>query len=446
MPQDPKLERVPTFLETLIQSLLPNMADPVAMEDNARLLQQGGSGNTPERMKKILTVAGRGVADAAFGAAKSQVPESPEDIALQFGPLGPALAGLPFAAYKKFLPHGKLFHGSPSAGKIAETGIDVSRFDTDDVLGSWFHAAEDPEYANEYANGMKRGGKSAGVLPLTPKAENVLDLVEPNLEDMATAIGQMDERSRFHLLERYKKARRELPENFPTSPEQSDAELGLLRSHGLSPVHHSPGSITKENLPVKVLAEHVRLSPEQLNNLPFDAIRYKDNQYNSWAMKPEGVISTAYGGEIPFVGTTDRLPNTKIIVDQSGGAVRMERSPQWWDSGVYEPINSGAIEAENQAHKRSFMGEKRLAALPVTQQREIRGLPAVFSDQAIAGQREQIEGLFRLFSDPKLKMDTSHSMIDPLARLFSAYNPDTALNVVKPNALVPMRRIVLDKP
>lgn len=91
MPQDPKLERVPTFLETLIQSLLPNMADPVAMEDNARLLQQGGSGNTPERMKKILTVAGRGVADAAFGAAKSQVPESPEDIALQFGPLGPAL-------------------------------------------------------------------------------------------------------------------------------------------------------------------------------------------------------------------------------------------------------------------------------------------------------------------------------------------------------------------
>lgn len=91
MPQDPKLERVPTFLETLIQSLLPNMADPVAMEDNARLLQQGGSGNTPERMKKILTVAGRGVADAAFGAAKSQVPESPEDIALQFGPLGPAV-------------------------------------------------------------------------------------------------------------------------------------------------------------------------------------------------------------------------------------------------------------------------------------------------------------------------------------------------------------------
>lgn len=91
MPQDPQLERVPTFWESLLQSLLPNMANEDAMAENARLLQQGGNGNTPEKMQKIITAAGHGVADATYGAVKSQIPDSAEDAVLEYGPLGPAV-------------------------------------------------------------------------------------------------------------------------------------------------------------------------------------------------------------------------------------------------------------------------------------------------------------------------------------------------------------------
>lgn len=92
MPQDqPKIERVPTFWETLMQQLLPTLQNPDAMEENAQLLQQGGSGNSPEKMAKILQVAGRGVADAAGAGVRANTPQSMEDVALEMSPLGPAV-------------------------------------------------------------------------------------------------------------------------------------------------------------------------------------------------------------------------------------------------------------------------------------------------------------------------------------------------------------------
>lgn len=96
MPQDqPRLERVPTFWEALIAEYLPNLANPTAMEENATLLQQGKGGNTPERMAKVLQVAGRGLADSVFGAGKSQVPQSAEEIGMELSPLGKAIGLIP---------------------------------------------------------------------------------------------------------------------------------------------------------------------------------------------------------------------------------------------------------------------------------------------------------------------------------------------------------------
>lgn len=96
------------------------------------LLQTAQNPGTPQNMMRILGVAGEGIADFAAKAYENLVPQSVEEWALEGSPVGKAigsgaklLAGLPFAAYKNKLPFGKLFHGSPSAGRIADEGIDV---------------------------------------------------------------------------------------------------------------------------------------------------------------------------------------------------------------------------------------------------------------------------------------------------------------------------------
>lgn len=334
MPQEQgKIERVPTFLESLLAEWWPNMVNPDAMEENAQLLQQGGSGNSPEKMAKVLKVAGHGVADATGAGVRANVPQSPEDVVMQYGPLGPAVgkaigagaklvAGLPFWAYLPKL--GKMRgigHGTTAVDKVVTEGIDPSRFDESDVLGWLMHGAEDPNYFNRYAVGAVKNtanGTRPGVIPLAPQAKNVLDLVEPNVQDLAQAVGQItDVRDRAQLLRSFKSVRadrRGLLEDadLNMAPTNEQWELGnvMRENWGLNNSHHPDLEVPSryrladdpvvQNAPALHLAETLRLDPDTLKSSPFDAIRYNDMSNKSWAFDPERIkVETPFGVEIP---------------------------------------------------------------------------------------------------------------------------------------------------
>lgn len=308
------------------------MADEKQKIKQAQTLSQTAKNvGDPSNMAKIIGAAGGGLWDFLQQSYEHMVPQSVEELALEGSPVGKALgtgakmvAGLPFTAYLPKLTKlkGGVGHGTTSVDKIVEEGIDPEVFDKGDVLGWLFHAAENPEYFNKYADGTLKGvrGERSGVLPLAPRAQNVLDLVEPNTQDLATAVGQLEPLERMHTLDRFKKAKGIQRDLLSQADAPMDARKYLQKARmariatGVKPSHFPVADpwtsgqqtfkITDDplihNLPAAAVADRLRLSPEQFSATPFDAIRYHDMDEVSWAFDTNRVpMTTTMGTEIP---------------------------------------------------------------------------------------------------------------------------------------------------
>lgn len=295
---------------------------PRQLEQNAQTLQQARGGRTPEEMARILGVARDALGDFANNIYDWFAPQDATDVAAELAPFGklvsPMLkAGLPFAAYRPMLKGipGGVGHGTTVLDKVVAEGVDKSRFDVRDVLGWLFHAAEDPEYFNQYADGFKRtaGVSKIGVLPLAPEAQNVLDLVDPSLDDIGKAIAPVTGVEREYILNAYKEARRykeALDTELQKIPEYDAKELAQrirdenwIRSDHV-PVAENLTDISNDpvyqRLPAFKIAERLRLTPEQFAQTDFDAIRYNDMDKKSWAFDVDRVpLKTVIGTEVP---------------------------------------------------------------------------------------------------------------------------------------------------
>jgi hypothetical protein len=303
--------------------------EKLRVKQGQKLNQASQNVGDPRNMAKILGVAGEGLWDFLGMANENLVPQSVEELALEGSPVGKAigagakmLAGLPFAAYIPKLTKlkGGVGHGTTAVDKIAAEGIDPKRFDEADVLGWMLHAAENPEYFNRYADGSLKGvkGTRQGVLPLAPDAKNVLDLVEPNTNDLAHAIAQLNPHERMYALDKFKQGKvvqRDMLANADAPMNRRDflAKTRAMRvSTGIKSQHYplpdAAGStsfkITDDplidNLPAAALADRLRLDKHEFAASPFDAIRYRDMDHNSWAFDTNKVpIKTTFGTEIP---------------------------------------------------------------------------------------------------------------------------------------------------
>ena len=159
-------------------------------------------------------------------------------------PEGIAKAGLPFAAYIPKLMGGKLFHGTPRLKEVVEQGFDPSLYNKHDVLGSYTHLAEEPSYAERYAN---KGSGARGILPAKVEANNVLDLMNLPKED-----------------------RRKIADALPG---------------------WEGGSFLETTEPNTLASLMGAIGPEKLKGLGFDAVRYLDEGRISWAVPdPEQII------------------------------------------------------------------------------------------------------------------------------------------------------------
>lgn len=276
------------------------------------------------------------------------------------GPAGPTwtnagqvlAAGMPFAGYAS-KGINEVYHGSPNLF----SKFDPSRYDTQDVLGWMTHAAEDPNYARGYAIGTMKhrsGGGQPNITVLQPQAKNVLDLVDPNIDDLAQAMAPLPDYAKRDLISRFKAVRRQIREN----PDPSN--LRELAEYHMDD-RHIKGRLDPAEIPAKVLAEHLRLGPEEFAKTPFDAIRYNDMDKESWAI-PAGTPITAIGRThlaSPPVGVKvrkaemgyfepfsepklmqDPKPTIPVIKnDKSGGGSLMVNKPQYAWKAPAKPID-----------------------------------------------------------------------------------------------------------
>lgn len=222
-------------------------------------------------------------------------------------------SGLPFGAYKSILPKGNIFHGTQ---KMFDK-FDPSVYDKSDTLGWMTHFAEDPAYASKYAMGAVKGGSPIDVKPsymlqepikphalnwmgekiaprllvAEPEAKNVLDLVDPNIDDLSQVLASFSPERRARYIRDFKQSRQ--------IAELSKRKPKLMGPLGQS--RHYPEGISPEEYPVRSLAEILRLEPGQLERTPFDAIRYRDIGERSWAIPESTPIRSAYGAELSDV-------------------------------------------------------------------------------------------------------------------------------------------------
>lgn len=194
---------------------------------------------------------------------------------------GVAKAGLPFLAYAP-----RVFHGT----QRDFLKFDPKVYDKSDVLGWMTHAAADPEYAGiGYALGQSKHGstskKGAQIFPIEPKAENVLDLVEPNMDDLAQTIAAMNPEKRRRVIDNYKRFMRD---------KERATEIVKADQYGVTSLeeqlqdyfnHHIDLSqLDESDYPAQYLADNLRLSESEFERTPFDAIRYRDMANESWAI------------------------------------------------------------------------------------------------------------------------------------------------------------------
>lgn len=258
-------------------------------------------------------------------------------------------AGLPFASYAAAkLPYGKVFHGTQ---KLFDK-FDPSKYDTSDVLGWASHFAERPEYSSSYAMGRHKGVKSINeelrgpitakeltgprgeklsphVIPAKIEAQNVLDLIHPNADDISQILASVPEYDRQYLISQFKRARsmvREAPSNMSTRALAS--QLGIKDAH-----LRAIGDIERRDIPLQVLAERIRLTPEQMKRSPFDAIRYTDMSEKAWAIPPGTPILSHYG-DVPL--TQNPKPLKVFRRDEPLGG-ELTLNPDRW---MYTPMST----------------------------------------------------------------------------------------------------------
>ncbi len=115
------------------------------------------------------------------------------------------MAGLPLASITK---GGSLFHGTPSVFER----FDPTKANNRGTLSNLINAAEEPGYANMYAGGLSQVASKRplpqqmrqNVIPLAPTAKNVLDLTNPNPDDIAHMLGNLHPNTRRTLIDDYK--------------------------------------------------------------------------------------------------------------------------------------------------------------------------------------------------------------------------------------------------
>ena len=233
-------------------------------------------------------------------------------------------AGLPFAA---FGPKGikSIYHGTQRAWDK----VDYSRLDRNDVLGHMFHGAENPEYSGRYAMGHTKGIKhitenpkddpfspaafpkyydekkdnyisiNPRVIPFKPEAKNVLDLVDPSIDDLSQAIASLSRQSRAQKIWYFKDDRR---------TKRAIPEFNNLRHSGYK--DSNAGYATKR------LAEDLNLTPEEFESSQFDAIRYHDQDEKSWAIPEKTPIRSIYGAPLNEAAE-GRISNIRMVRDDA---------------------------------------------------------------------------------------------------------------------------------
>lgn len=165
-------------------------------------------------------------------------------------------AGLPFTSIMR----GKnVYHGTSGLWDIFDANKSKP---SKQFLGNVaHHFTEEPYEAGLYA-GRYSGGHER-IIPAKIEANNVLDLVNPNMDDLSQALSSMDDpQGRAWIIKKYKE------------------------------------SGNKKEVLVKHLEDYMNNVPDYINKeLPYDAIRYKYHE-NNWAV-PEGTpIRSAYGNQL----------------------------------------------------------------------------------------------------------------------------------------------------
>lgn len=184
-------------------------------------------------------------------------------------------SGLPFSAYGIK----KLFHGTPKAFDYFDPNV----YNKNDILGWMTHAAERPEYASSYAN-KKSYDIPGNVRPIVPEAKNVLDLFDPQIDDISQALGYADPYDRRELVRTFKEKNKSLRQGY------------LKGSDVLGSTHHPDANqLKREDILRKMLGERLRLSEEATENMPFDAIRYPDIGEKAWAFPRKTLLKTPWG-------------------------------------------------------------------------------------------------------------------------------------------------------
>lgn len=210
-------------------------------------------------------------------------------------------AGLPFLAISKGNP---VFHGTK---KVFEK-FNPEVYDTGDTLGALTHFASQPEYADMYATGNAKSGPGIkpNIIKAVPDAKNVLDLTPDDLnwDDISQMVGSLPDKSKEDIIKTYK----------------------IMRA----------GSSGSKKLAQELLVSGLyrELNDRKvLSNSPFDAIHYRDQGHNSWAVPETTPINTPWGAPLNDPGK----PIKVIRSDKSGGGVSIPSDDRWANTPMNLP-------------------------------------------------------------------------------------------------------------
>lgn len=247
--------------------------------------------------------AGRAGIDVATNLIKGMFGVEPEEDESYWGRkanLGAQMvqAGLPLPA---LLKGRNLLHGTSKVFNKFNPNV----YDKRDTLGWMTHATTNPKYADDYAFGTIKHGSPLGARPnmlnIKPEAQNVLDLMDPNADDMSQALASLSPSNRAKAINEFKNARQKI-------------RLEPVIGKGMLAGSHYPkwNEVPADEVPIRVLADRLRLSPEEFDKTPFDAIRYRDVDEESYAFPSRTPIKSKYGASL-----TDDPKQLKVIRDTS---------------------------------------------------------------------------------------------------------------------------------
>ena len=254
-------------------------------------------------------------------------------------------AGLPFGAYAtKGIK--QIFHGTPDS---LWTKFNPNVYNKQDVLGHMTHAAEDAAYADRYATKSAWGNsnrKGQRIIPLQPEAKNVLDLVDPNADDISQALAFASPAERREQIKKFKTANRQIG----IEPEWVKQDFR----------HKYNADAPTKEYPLRKVAENLQLSPEVTENMPWDAIRYLDVNEKSWAFPKRTPIRTTYGvpmndaaemgvSPIKLVRDDNVTTGNFPIISKASGWGDLEGTPIY--KNIYNDQLNNAPEIINKSHE-----------------------------------------------------------------------------------------------